>query len=629
MTNLSKVGKYEVQDLIGEGAMGVVYRALDPMLNRSVAVKVMNEALALDENFRTRFLREARAAGSLQHPNVITVYDCGETDGHLYIAMEYVAGTDLEQLIASKVPVSLANKIEIMIGVLNGLAYAHKRGIVHRDMKPANIRVNEEGRALIMDFGIAHTTSSNVTKTGLILGTPNYMAPEQITGSQITAQTDIFAVGVVLYELLTNIKPFEGGTLHSVLFRIVSEDPESPDKIVAGVRPDLAEIVMKALAKEPADRYASALDMANALSKISAAITAGGSSGSRTLSLRSSIELALGREAKEKEKERERELDKERRRSRIRLAGVAALAVVAVGAALTMRGGGSAPSAEAVATQQSTSNVTSPVTSPAPTLSAPKDPTPPPVTSTRPPTVSTPVVTPRTTARSDPAPAVAATDMSPALSVQVSAQLARRRAVEAGAATSQLAGGDQRLTAGAQFVKKNQRDAAMREFTQASVAFAEVESAARVAAAAREAAKESASAVREPPKAAPAVVAAVPQPVQTAPSQPASNPSAEIAGVVAQYARAIESRDVGELKRLYPAMSASQANAFEEFFKSVRSVRASFSVSGLQVDGSTADAKLSGTYDFVTSNGRNEHQPLTLQASLRKDGSSWRFVSIK
>ena len=134
MTNLSKVGKYEVQDLIGEGAMGVVYHALDPMLNRSVAVKVMNDALALDENFRTRFLRAARAVGSLQHPNVITVYDCGETDGHLYIAMEYVAGTDLETLIASKVPISLADKIEIIIDVLNGLAYAHKRGIVHRDM---------------------------------------------------------------------------------------------------------------------------------------------------------------------------------------------------------------------------------------------------------------------------------------------------------------------------------------------------------------------------------------------------------------------------------------------------------------------------------------------------------------
>jgi serine/threonine protein kinase len=626
MTNLTRVGKYEVQDLIGEGAMGVVYRALDPMLNRSVAVKVMNDALALDENFRTRFLREARAAGSLQHPNVITVYDCGETDGHLYIAMEYVAGTDLEQLIASKVTVSLANKIEIIIGVLNGLAYAHKRGIVHRDMKPANIRVNEEGRALIMDFGIAHTTSSNVTKTGLILGTPNYMAPEQVTGSAITPRTDIFAVGVVLYELLTNIKPFEGGTLHSVLFRIVSEDPESPDKIASNVRPDLAEIVMKALAKEPEDRYESALDMANALSKVSAAITAGGSSGSRTLSLRSSIELALGKEAKQKEKEREHEMEKERRRNRIRLAGVAAIAVIAVGTTLTLRRSGSAPSAEPVATQQSASNVAPPLTSPAPTPLAPKVDSSPKVAAAAPPAVSAPAVSPRTATRNDQAPA--ATDMSLALALQASAQQARRRALDAGANAAQLSVGDQRVSAGAQFVKKGQRDAAIREFTQASSAFAEVEGAARVATAAKETAKESVSAVREQPK-APAVVASAPPPVQTAPAQPASNPSAEIAAVVAQYARAVESRDVGELKRLYPAMSASQASSFEEFFRSVRSVRAAFSMSGLQVEGSTADAKLIGTYDFVTSNGRNEHQPLTLQASLRKDGNSWRFVSIK
>ncbi len=621
MTNLSQVGKYEVQDLIGEGAMGVVYRALDPMLNRSVAVKVMNEALALDENFRTRFLREARAAGSLQHPNVITVYDCGETEGHLYIAMEFVAGTDLEQLIASKVPIALADKIEIVIGVLNGLAYAHKRGIVHRDMKPANIRVNEEGRALIMDFGIAHTTSSNVTKTGLILGTPNYMAPEQVTGGAITARTDVFAVGVVLYELLTNIRPFEGGTLHSVLFRIVSENPASPDKVVTGIRPDLAEIVMKALAKEPEDRYATALEMANALSAVSASISRGGKTGSHTLSLRSSIEMALGKEQLEKAKEAEQAVEKERNRSRMRLIGVAALAVVAVGAALTMRRSGSTPSAEPVATLQSASNVTAPVATVAPTPSVPKIDLPPVVAPT-----TTP---PPTAAKSVPSPPVA--DMSLALSLQASAQQARRRAVDAGAAAELLAVGDRHVTAGATFVRKGQRDGALREFTQASSVFAEVETAARVATAkelARESVKEPVSVVREPPK-APAVVASAPQPVQTAPAQPASNPSAEIAAVVAQYARAIESRDVGELKRLYPAMSASQANSFEEFFKSVRSVRASFSVSSLQVDGSTADAKLSGTYDFVTSNGRNEHQPLTLQASLRKDGNSWRFVSIK
>jgi hypothetical protein len=216
--------------------------------------------------------------------------------------------------------------------------------------------------------------------------------------------------------------------------------------------------------------------------------------------------------------------------------------------------------------------------------------------------------------------------MSLALSLQVSAQQARRRAVEAGAAAGQLALGDRHLTSGAQLVKTGQRDMAMKEFTQASTSFADAENGARVAAATT----ASVTAVREQPTPVAVVPSAPPQvPVQAPPTQPASNPSAEIAAVVAQYARAIESRDVSELKRLYPSMSASQASSFDDFFKSVRSVRATFSVSSLQVDGSSADAKLDGGYDFVTSNGRSQHQPLTLQASLRKDGGNWRFVSIK
>ena len=159
MAHISKIGKYDIVDVLGEGAMGVVYRAVDPVLGREVAIKVMNDALARDEDFRTRFLREARAAGSLQHPNVITVYDCGEVDA------------DLEQLMGESTPLTTTNKIEIIIGVLNALSYAHKRGIVHRDIKPANIRVNEEGRALIMDFGIAHIQSSNMMKTGMMVET--------------------------------------------------------------------------------------------------------------------------------------------------------------------------------------------------------------------------------------------------------------------------------------------------------------------------------------------------------------------------------------------------------------------------------------------------------------------------
>src|SRR3954468_5895506 len=197
---ITEVGKYRIVERIGEGAMGVVYRALDPVLNRPVAIKVMTDALARDDALRGRFLREAQAAGSLQHPNVITIYDFGEVDGHLFITMEFVEGQDLEALAARNIPLPLIDKLDIVIDVLSGLAFAHKRGIVHRDIKPANIRIDDEGRARVMDFGIAHLSASNMTRTGIMVGTPAYMAPEQIVGTPVSPATDLFSVGTVLYE---------------------------------------------------------------------------------------------------------------------------------------------------------------------------------------------------------------------------------------------------------------------------------------------------------------------------------------------------------------------------------------------------------------------------------------------
>src|SRR6266550_5531690 len=183
-TRIADIGKYQIIELVGEGAMGVVYRAKDSVLDRTVAIKVMNESIARQEDLRKRFLHEAQAAASLQHPNVVCIYDLGEQDGHLFIAMEFVDGVDLERLIELGEPMSLQARLDIIIDVLTGLAFAHKRGIVHRDIKPANIRIGEDGRAKIMDFGVAHLASSKLTSTGASLGTPSYMAPEQITGGK-------------------------------------------------------------------------------------------------------------------------------------------------------------------------------------------------------------------------------------------------------------------------------------------------------------------------------------------------------------------------------------------------------------------------------------------------------------
>jgi serine/threonine protein kinase len=225
--SITEIGKYKIVGLVGEGAMGVVYRATDSVLGRSVALKVMSESIARQQELRDRFLHEAKAAGSMQHPNIISVYDLGEVGGHLYIVMEYVEGVDLAHLIASRKPLTLQRKLDIMIDVLTGLAYAHKRGIVHRDIKPANIRIAEDGRAKIMDFGVAHLSTSELTVAGSVVGTPAYMSPEQITGAKTTPATDLFSTGAVLYELVTGVKAFAAPTIQSLLFKFVSEAPVS------------------------------------------------------------------------------------------------------------------------------------------------------------------------------------------------------------------------------------------------------------------------------------------------------------------------------------------------------------------------------------------------------------------
>ncbi|MBI4503111.1 MAG: protein kinase, partial [Gemmatimonadetes bacterium] len=270
---LGKIGKYELIETIGEGAMGKVYRALDPVLGRNVAIKLMSASIANDAHLRDRFLREARAAANLQHPNIITIYDFGETDGHPFIAMEFVEGTDLAHLIEKREPLSLDSKAGLMIGLLSGLAYAHTKGVIHRDIKPANIRVTPDGRIKIMDFGIAHLQGSEITHSGAVLGTPDYMAPEQVRGLPVTAATDIFAAGAVLYELLTYEKPFTGESLHAVLFKVVTEDPRPIRDLNPSLPESLQRIVDTALSKEPGKRYPTADAMAADISTARGALT--------------------------------------------------------------------------------------------------------------------------------------------------------------------------------------------------------------------------------------------------------------------------------------------------------------------------------------------------------------------
>ena len=256
MAPVATFGKYQVQRILGRGGMGTVYEALDPHLNRKVALKTMIPGLLGDPGLRARFLREAQAAGALNHRNIVTVYDLGEDRGQPYIAMEFIEGTDLERIILNREPYPVEWKANVLRQICDGLGHAHRNGIIHRDIKPANIRVTPAGEVKIMDFGIAHLQApSRLTRGGQVLGTVHYMAPEQIEGGKVDHRADIFSVGAIAYELITYRRPFDGDSLTSVMFKIAHEDADRSAFPHTPLSPRLEEIVLKALARDIGERY--------------------------------------------------------------------------------------------------------------------------------------------------------------------------------------------------------------------------------------------------------------------------------------------------------------------------------------------------------------------------------------
>ena len=250
--------------------MGVVYLGRDPVIGRLVALKTIR-AVSEDDveqrEFQERFLREAQAAGILSHPNIVTVHDVGEDSSTetSFIAMEYVEGKNLKQILSERTPFSSERVAEIVGQVAEALDYAHRRGIVHRDVKPANIIITPEGQVKITDFGIAKTEKSNLTTTGQFLGTPNYMSPEQVTGDAVDGRSDLFSLGVVLYELLTRKKPFTADNLTSISYKIVHEQFVPPETYDASIPPEFTTVLDKALAKDPGERFQRGNDFALAL----------------------------------------------------------------------------------------------------------------------------------------------------------------------------------------------------------------------------------------------------------------------------------------------------------------------------------------------------------------------------
>lgn len=270
-TTPTQLGRYKILDEIGRGAMGVVYLVKDPLIGRLVALKTFRMGQALSGNeldlFRNRFIREAQSAGILSHPNIVTIHDVVEQseEGATFIAMEYVRGTDLKGVLASEGRLSLDEIVPIVTQVAEGLDYAHSKGVVHRDVKPANILITQERRVKLTDFGIARLDASSLTTEGQLLGTPNYMAPEQIQGQPTDHRADVFSLGVVLYEMLTGEKPFKGENVTVVTHRIVYDDYTAPEEHLGHQPPPLLDVLRRALAKDPDERFDSVREMAEAL----------------------------------------------------------------------------------------------------------------------------------------------------------------------------------------------------------------------------------------------------------------------------------------------------------------------------------------------------------------------------
>jgi tRNA A-37 threonylcarbamoyl transferase component Bud32 len=571
----TQIGKYQIVELVGEGAMGTVYRATDSVLGRTVAIKVMNASIARQPDHRQRFLREAQAAGSLQHPNVVTIYDLGELDGHLFIAMEFLHGTDLERLMVGAEPLKLQSKLDIIVDVLMGLAYAHKHGIIHRDIKPANIRVSDDGHAKIMDFGVAHLASSDITRTGLVVGTPSYMAPEQVTGGKAVPGTDIFAVGAVLYHLLTGTKPFDAPTLQNLFYKIVTDMPRPLEELKPGLPPALERIVQRAMAKDPANRYTNALDIANDIIGVRAELS--GNAYASTASLTASAVKVVETYAPKPVP-----VGAKRQFNRASLAAAGAAILVIVIAWVTIgRNARQLPAA-----------IDSPVADSA-----------------------LPVSTGN----------AAIPDTASLAAAAESARAAARKPDTAPSRATPPPAARERKVASAPVREQKRpetKPAPVRTATR-PVETTPISIPASQPTLAQPSVRDSARTLALAPPVAPIRD----KPADTPTPKPA--PREEVAAAVAAYARAIESRDIAAVRRAYPGITSEQARGFEQFFQAARNINVTFNVTGLESSGNSADARLVGTYEYVTTAGKTERQPVSFGATLRYEGSVWRLTSVR
>jgi serine/threonine-protein kinase len=615
-----RVSKFELHDMIGEGAMGVVWKAYDTVIRRYVALKLLPTRVGKTPDARQRFMREARAAGVLQHPNLVTLYDLGEAEGQLYIAMELVEGRDLSAMIAANDPLALERKLDIVVEVLEGLAYAHERGVIHRDIKPSNIRIAADGRVKIMDFGIARLQTADMTGSGAIVGTPNYMAPEQVTNGAITAATDLFSVGCLLYELLCYRKPFEGETVHGVLYQVLTTEPKPLRTMAPSITAALERVVAKALNKVPEDRYQSARPMQQAVLGIRAALS--GAEPTERLPPRwTTLPAPILRLVTHTP-------------LRWRVAVLSALAVVALILAFVSY---------------------SPITSPSPepphiVVTHPSPPPPPP-----------PAPDPRTLDEMIAVPVARGTN--PALiALRDSALASRERARRAGAmknnvrslalAEAMLFTAEQARRGGNQAKASSAYVGAVPEYRLARIqaialraeahnaieratpivkALATRPVAARAATSLARA--ESLYAAMDYPLAKLAAQDAEQVGVATGVAPPTpqpADPRAAIGVLLTDLSRAVASEHVENLRLLFPSMSTADGASWSAFFERATRLQASYTPEPITVENRVANANVLAVYRFVPRGGGAQHEERTkLAMSFISTPGGWRIDSVR
>jgi len=626
------LGEYEILTELGHGGMATVYLAHDLPLDRKVAIKVLAPALFLmGEGMVERFRREARTAAALSHPHIIPIYAVKGNEELMYFVMKYVQGRPLDSIIrdVGRLPISMVQTILAQVG--DALGYAHRHGVIHRDIKSANIMLDEEGWAVVTDFGIAKVVeATGLTMTGVTVGTPAYMSPEQCATREVTGASDQYSLGVVAYEMLTGGLPFPSTSTMTVMYAHFNQRPRPVPEVRHDCPPNLAAAVMRMLEKDPLQRWPSMDDVVAVCGRPSlrhddpirremitlaragghAQLLAGMKTPTSPLALTKPLARAGARAA--------------RRGSRLWWGlGVVGIAVglwwaapwrlvrtpppPPPGAADTViaRGAGGIPVAA------ETSAVRSP-----PESAAPRRGTPSPSPAGR---RTGPAAPPRAPT-GEPAAAESALRVAGARredslvsSLRTAALGAMRRALVAGATPAELAGGDAVFRDAESLAGDGREPEAMARLVTATSLWSQAERLAQ-GRAARDTVRQRAREPAAPPAAA----------------LPPADPRVGIERAIAQYALALESRDLGQVRRAYPGLTAAQQQGWKDLFESVRALRARLTVTALTVAGDTADVTVGGAYEYENATtGRTERRPASFRAILVADAAGWRLHLVR